>query len=35
MELIKVELMNAEPMRCKRRTDTQDIELSMDLMVIL
>jgi hypothetical protein len=33
--LFKVELMNAQLMRCKRRTDTQDIELSMDLMVIL
>lgn len=27
--------MNAQLMRCKKRTDTQDIELSMDLMVIL
>jgi hypothetical protein len=33
--LFKVELMNAQLMRCKKRTDTQDIELSMDLMVIL
>ncbi|TVU05474.1 hypothetical protein EJB05_48640, partial [Eragrostis curvula] len=31
----QVELMNAQLMRCKKRTDTQDIELSMDLMVIL
>lgn len=27
--------MNAQLMRCKKRTDTQDMELSMDLMVIL
>ncbi|KAL5681810.1 hypothetical protein ACJX0J_008195, partial [Zea mays] len=31
----QVELMNAQLMRCKKRTDTQDMELSMDLMVIL
>ncbi|CAM0954154.1 unnamed protein product [Alopecurus aequalis] len=31
----QVELMNTQLMRCKKRTDTQDIELSMDLMVIL
>ncbi|KAF0906367.1 hypothetical protein E2562_009722 [Oryza meyeriana var. granulata] len=31
----QVELMNAQLTRCKKRTDTQDIELSMDLMVIL
>ncbi|KAK3122001.1 hypothetical protein QOZ80_8BG0663820 [Eleusine coracana subsp. coracana] len=31
----QVELMNAQLMRCQKRTDTQDIELSMDLMVIL
>ncbi|TKW10839.1 hypothetical protein SEVIR_6G194300v4 [Setaria viridis] len=27
--------MNAQLMRCKKRTDTQDMELSMDIMVIL
>ncbi|RCV31557.1 hypothetical protein SETIT_6G187800v2 [Setaria italica] len=31
----QVELMNAQLMRCKKRTDTQDMELSMDIMVIL
>ncbi|CAD6264432.1 unnamed protein product [Miscanthus lutarioriparius] len=31
----QVELMNAQLTRCKKRTDTQDMELSMDLMVIL
>ncbi|BAF23977.1 U-box domain-containing protein 15 [Oryza sativa Japonica Group] len=31
----QVELMNAQLTRCKKRADTQDIELSMDLMVIL
>uniref|UniRef100_A0ACD6AI11 Uncharacterized protein n=1 Tax=Avena sativa TaxID=4498 RepID=A0ACD6AI11_AVESA len=31
----QVELMNAQLTRCKKRTDTQDIELSMDLMVII
>ncbi|OEL13105.1 U-box domain-containing protein 15 [Dichanthelium oligosanthes] len=31
----QVELMNAQLMRCQKRTDTQDMELSMDLMVIL
>ncbi|XP_015695819.1 U-box domain-containing protein 15 [Oryza brachyantha] len=31
----QVELMNAQLTRSKKRTDTQDIELSMDLMVIL
>ncbi|KAK8451316.1 hypothetical protein SEVIR_6G194300v4 [Setaria viridis] len=31
----EVELMNAQLMRCKKRTDTQDMELSMDIMVIL
>ncbi|KAL5220179.1 hypothetical protein ABZP36_024892 [Zizania latifolia] len=31
----QVELMNAQLSRSKRRADTQDIELSMDLMVIL
>ncbi|RLM61423.1 U-box domain-containing protein 15-like [Panicum miliaceum] len=31
----QVELMNAQLMRCKKGTDTQDMELSMDIMVIL
>ncbi|KQJ98660.2 hypothetical protein BRADI_3g38610v3 [Brachypodium distachyon] len=31
----QVELMNAQLTRCKKRRDTQDIELAMDLMVIL
>uniref|UniRef100_A0A0D9X902 RING-type E3 ubiquitin transferase n=1 Tax=Leersia perrieri TaxID=77586 RepID=A0A0D9X902_9ORYZ len=31
----QVELMNAQLTRSKKRADTQDIELSMDLMVIL
>jgi hypothetical protein len=33
--LLQVELMNTQLMRCKKRTDTQDIELFMDLMVIV
>jgi len=35
MNEFQVELMNAQLTRCKKRTDTQDMELSMDLMVIL
>ncbi|CAL4999404.1 unnamed protein product [Urochloa decumbens] len=31
----QVELMNAQLIRCRKRTDTQDMELSMDIMVIL
>ncbi|CAO2207070.1 unnamed protein product [Urochloa humidicola] len=31
----QVELMNGQLMRSKKRTDTQDMELSMDIMVIL
>ncbi|WVZ92430.1 hypothetical protein U9M48_038496 [Paspalum notatum var. saurae] len=31
----QVELMNAQLMRSQKRADTQDLELSMDLMVIL
>nr|CAB3481206.1 unnamed protein product [Digitaria exilis] len=31
----QVELMNTQLMRCQKRADTQDMELSMDLMVIL
>ncbi|KAL6646047.1 hypothetical protein ACP70R_017655 [Stipagrostis hirtigluma subsp. patula] len=31
----QVELMNTQLTRCRKRTDTQDIELTMDLMVIL
>ncbi|KAL6858848.1 hypothetical protein ACP4OV_017850 [Aristida adscensionis] len=31
----QIDLMNTQLTRCKKRTDTQDIELSMDLMVIL
>ncbi|CAL5013073.1 unnamed protein product [Urochloa decumbens] len=31
----QVELMNAQLMRSRKRTDTQDMELSMDIMVIL
>lgn len=32
--LLQVELMHKQLQRAKRRTDTQDIELAMDLMVV-
>jgi hypothetical protein len=33
--VVQVELMKVQLRRAKRRTDTQDIELAMDMMVVL